>query len=220
MRNVFACLVLAAVFWHCTSDDTGKACTGSVGTYASNTVTDENTSQGLVSVSTDSKCQSFDCITDQGLPSFCSRTCTMSKAAAHAASCTLDSDCSSPAQCYNGVCTDDDCPGGFWCKVVQTVGPLANERFCIQRTGCTNDYDCGHIGVNTCQSLGCYDACDTDTSCTESHRVCVDKSELKCTCNNGSATCPDANLVCTPPGSTTPLAAGDVESLQVCLPKS
>lgn len=223
MKHIAWIAALGFALCHCNSDDTGKACKGSTGTYPSTTVQGENTSQGLVSVSTDAVCNSFNCVTDQGLPSFCSRSCTVAKAASNAKTCAVDSDCAAPAQCdSDGICKNDDCPAGYWCKIVQPVGPYAKQPFCIQRTGCKNDYDCGSIGVNTCQNLGCYDSCDgaPSASCAQPQVVCKPKSELKCACNNNAATCPDANLVCEPPSATAPLAAGAVTSKQVCLPKS
>jgi hypothetical protein len=88
--------------------------------------------------------------------------------------CEEDSDCPSAEHCAAGVCRDDDCPAGFWCKEVQEVGPLVGQRFCVFKDNCTSNFFCEELGKMECRELGCFG------SCKREYWDCQEQPQEKC----------------------------------------
>jgi hypothetical protein len=225
-------LIIVASSWNaaCNVDDTGKLCGEPNVTLASTPVVGEVPVITVVDITRDSNCLTFQCLTHEGLPSYCTRTCKYNTPAQNANSCSADSGCSPPLHCQikpgdsNGVCNDDDCPAGFSCEEVAAVGPLAGTNYCTRQTECQSELDCGDVGNVTCATLGCFGAClyDPSTCGTAPNPLtCVSETALNCTCtapNTALNKCSAANLSCTPPNTQT-FPAGSVTPLPVCLGK-
>lgn len=183
----------------CESDDLGQPC-GTTPELASSPVEGEDPDLEVVRVERDGVCESFQCLTHRGLPPYCTRSCSLSGPDEQPQSCTGDeqcsggmfasgatgrcldgtcaceddSDCPTPKQCADGVCRDDDCPKGYWCKEVQEVGPLVGRRFCVFKDGCTTNFFCEDLGNMECKQLGCFG------SCRREYWDCEEQTNEKC----------------------------------------
>ena len=216
-----ACAALA-----CDSDDVGKACSlDGQPTFVPDPVSGEVPVVELTRIHRDSECETFQCLTHAGLSSYCTRRCEM-ESAGNAKSCSTDSNCTE-GYCLDGQCRDDDCPKGFWCKQIQEAGPLAENRYCVRRSGCEDNFQCENLGEIECRQVGCFDACClssrtcdfdpdlADESGCEFHRlVCLPWDDLGCICPEDDQ---DSDCQCQPTSGGTPWV-GPVEQRGVCLP--
>jgi hypothetical protein len=185
--GLFAAAALLLADVACEKEDLGKAC-GTPPDAVVNPVGGETPTIEVVRVERDSTCDSFQCLTQLGVPPYCTRICKL-EAAPNATSCKADTDCAGapfsgtthpgvcvdgtclcredsqckdPTHCADGACVDDDCPNGFWCERVQDVGPLAKSRYCVYKTGCQTNIQCEDLSNIACNKLGCFDACQRD----------------------------------------------------------
>ncbi len=217
-QPVLLALLLPALFlWACEKNDIGRRCEPDLGNLPPDAVGGEQPVDEIVSVQRNGACESFQCLTHGGYPSYCTRSCTYTSKPEHAKACTEDSDCSKPYHCHDGTCQDDDCPSGFVCSTVQEAGPLKGQLFCVRKEGCDSNFDCEELGEIVCEKLGCLDDTLLDPNASN-HLTCVDKaSELSfCTCPDGEDECDDDALTCVPPGASSPWAAGTVQQRGVC----
>jgi hypothetical protein len=176
--------VIGLLLSACESDDLGQPC-GTTPAPVGTPVEGENPVLEVVRVERDGDCESFQCLTHRGLPPYCTRSCELSETEAEPKSCTSDDqctggmfasgvtgrcidgtcaceeddDCPTAKHCADGICRDDDCPKGYWCKEVQQIGPLAGQRFCVFKDGCTSNFFCEDLGNMECRELGCFGAC-------------------------------------------------------------
>lgn len=212
----FVAVALAA----CAVEDTGKLCNNPNITFPNEPVTGEVPVVEVVGIARDTACETFQCIAHKGLAPYCSRQCTYNAAPANPTACQSDSECAAPKHCHQGVCNNDDCPPGFWCRNVQDVGPLASQLYCVRRDKCKQPSDCGAIGQVSCVVLGCYDVClETQGTCAFHALTCEPKTTLGCECPGGVPTCADADLLCKPPTAPQSWPVGAVRQVGVCLPK-
>ena len=171
----------------CEKESLGNAC-GTPPEPVVNPVGGETPVIEVVRVERDSACESFQCLTQRGVPPYCTRTCKLNAAPEPKScdgdtnctaepfsgtdhpgvcvdgkcTCTDDIQCKEPTHCADGACVDDDCPSGFWCERIQEVGPLANSHYCVYKTGCQTNIQCEDLGNMSCNQLGCFDACLRD----------------------------------------------------------
>jgi len=142
----------------CTTDDIGKRCEAKpTPVIASEPVGGEHPTNEIVAVQRNGSCESFECLSHRGYPAYCTRACAYDTKTAKG-ECTTNADCTRPLHCYLGQCQDDDCPSGFECRPVQTVGPLAGQLFCVQKENCAGNFDCESLGHVDCKKLACFDA--------------------------------------------------------------
>ena len=220
--NSAAAALLAGVLCQCTTDDTGTACTNPNATNISaDTVQGENPVVEVIRLDRDPVCETFNCLTHLGIPSYCTRSCTNNSPPASKVTCSTDSDCKWPLHCNKGVCNDDDCPKGFVCKTIQDVGPLKDQDFCVRRTNCGNDLECENIGTLVCEPLACYDICaETPTAPCALHRyTCNSDKVADCGCVGTSNVCSENSTLQCPPASSGQQPLFTATRHNVCLPK-
>ena len=84
------------------------------------------TSQGfdIVEKDTSFPCDGVICIATVGRGGYCSRECV----------------------------SNDDCPNGFECAIATSLGPFANQTFCVW-TRCEQDTDCGDPWLFQCETV-------------------------------------------------------------------
>ncbi|MEZ4272644.1 MAG: hypothetical protein R3C68_14805, partial [Myxococcota bacterium] len=163
----------------------------------------------VVRMERDGACESFKCLRNRGLPPFCTRSCKLPSASDKNKVCEVNAAdaarrCNAPTYCLvedgaaEGRCVDDDCPDGFWCRQVQETGPLSGEAYCVRREHCSDNFDCENLGSIECATLGCFDRCLNDPTCTFSELVCQRQEQLPCGCENdiSSLNCFDEQLIC------------------------
>lgn len=220
--NSAAVVLLAASLCHCTTDDTGTACTNPNATdISSDTVQGENPVVEVIRLDRDPVCETFNCLTHMGIPSYCTRTCKNNDPPSSKQSCTVDTDCKFPLHCNKGTCNDDDCPKGFVCKTIQDVGPLQNQEFCVRRSNCQGDFECEAIGTLSCEPLSCFDSCaqDPNAACALHRYTCEPDSKADCGCSGNVSVCSEGSTMQCPP----PSAGQPVEFLatrhNICMPK-
>ena len=212
-------------------DDTGTACGNANALYPANAVANEKAVVDPVTFRRDPICQTFQCLTTDGLPPYCTRACKLLPVVKGADGCQTDINCDIGLRCdaNTHLCTADDCPAGFACTVPVGLGNLAHSRVCTRVLNCDKnktpipvnapDIKCQAGGVLACTKVACYDSCpNPSTSCPSPNKECRPQAGLNCTCNIKGIGCPDANLVCQPgtPGQTW--VAGSFTSGSVCLP--
>ncbi len=214
LMGIVSCLGIA-----CSTDDTGRVCESLPTSIGSEPVVGEAATAEIAKLSRDESCQSLQCLSEAGLPAYCTRTCELTEETTALVSCDTDAECASPTYCLDGHCRDDDCPAGFWCRSPFVVGPLSESPLCVRRKDCTSNIDCEGLGRITCVALGCIDQCllDPDT-CTEHSLLCQDRESLPCTCPEelGDA-CSTSELECTLPSASSPLPADAVLHRNVCI---
>ncbi|MBI3180381.1 MAG: hypothetical protein HYZ27_12010 [Deltaproteobacteria bacterium] len=258
-----AVLLLAA---GCETSDLGKPCGSEPSALGDPVVEGESAVVEVVRVERDVNCESFQCLSHRGLHPYCTESCELDEPPHSPKSCTSDgqctggmfannvqghclggrcqcvkdSECVEPLHCFDGVCLDDDCPKGFWCKRVQDVGPLANELFCTFKAGCIENTDCEELGTIECRHLGCFDACLCDAlpeaqaqdlgcadMCTDDtrpepfHRLHCAPLDDVCACEdqNDTLRCAEASLRCPTDVSQPEWDDGAVARIGYCIPK-
>ncbi len=202
----------------CTKDDIGKTChPASVPELPPNPVGGENPVIEVVSLERSSECETFQCLTEGGYASFCTRDCTVDMSSGNA--CTTSADCKAPKHCFEGQCRDDDCPSGFTCQHVQDVGPLANRLFCVYKDHCASNRDCEALGDMKCEKMGCFDSTlllqppDPNAAHT---LTCESRASMtNCQCPDGTQNCTGADLACFNPDATK-WPDGSVDVRDVC----
>ena len=203
----------------CSTEDTGRACESSATPIGLEPVVGEAAVAELAKLSRDETCQSLQCLSESGLPAYCTRTCELEDDSSTSTNCSTDRDCASPSYCLDGTCRDDDCPAGFWCRSPFDVGPLSDSPLCVRRKGCDSNIDCEGLGRISCVALGCFDSCllAPDT-CTEHALICEDRESLPCNCPEElGETCADSELECTPTGASTALEPDAVRHRRICI---
>lgn len=207
----------------CEESDLGEAC-GSAATTLEGTIIDGEAPVGeVVRLERDGACESFKCITHGGLAPYCTDTCTYKTSSSNKA-CAQDGDCPTEESCVGGQCKDDSCPAGFWCRQVQSVGPIASERYCVRQEGCSTNFDCESLGDMECRKVGCLDSCLLAGSPCEVHALtCQPIEELPCRCPGaavaGEGQCTDLELSCQPQDASTSWEVGAVAQRSVCVGK-
>jgi hypothetical protein len=215
LRTAVACCALLGVALGCDDNDVGKLCGLDEPLVDAEPVTDEDPVVEVVGLQRDGVCESFQCLTHAGLPSYCTRECEYDEQT-QAGGCEKDSDCDDENHCFEGVCQDDDCPKGFVCAQVQEVGPLAEQLFCVRRE-CQigKNVDCEDPGKIQCEHLGCLSAKLLDPSSLPL-LTCEPMSSLDdCSCPGGGSGCGDSELVCDPSDADA-WPAGSVEQHGYC----
>lgn len=220
----------------CNRDDTGKLCGSPNVVVPATPVEGEVPVVTVVNITRDANCLTFDCLTQKGLPSYCTKTCSYNTPTTR--TCNTDADCTSGSNglgtnyhCAtfdgNNFCTTDDCPSGFWCNPVATVGPFAGKLYCQRQTGCFKDVDCNAPGDYSCVPYACFGNCLLNPSTcgsAQNQLICEadQSSRLQCNCNGFTDNpnllkCSANQLSCTPTGENI-IPAGDVSPLNVCMP--
>ncbi|MEM6531894.1 MAG: hypothetical protein AAF654_04690 [Myxococcota bacterium] len=237
-RRLFLSAVLLCAATGCNEEDIGEVCGQESAPVAPEPIDGESPVSEVVRLERDRACETFQCITHSGLNPYCTRTCELDTSTNTGEACENDQDCDpvfgdpmANTLCVNNVCIDDDCPNGFACRELQTVGTLAGERFCVRQIGCENNFDCGDVQSLECRRLGCIDSCFLDqaslnqdtlagtVSCpAEADNVltCEPFDSLPCQCLGGGDSCEDAGLVCQPSSFTVPFPTGIVAQRGVC----
>lgn len=220
----------------CNQDDTGKLCGEPNVTVPSQPVEGEVPVVGEVNITRDPNCLTFKCLTQGGLPSYCTKTCNINIPSDKVV-CVTDNDCQTRPHIFgpgyhctlatdgNNYCVNDNCPAGFWCNPVVNVGPYQGQYFCQRQTGCTADVDCNAPGSYACEPWGCFGSClYNPTTCGNgpNQLECQSDYAIGCNCNNANDVktllqCTSSALTCTPPGVNT-FPTGSVTPLNVCLP--
>lgn len=236
-RRLLLTLALAGALG-CNEEDIGEACGQDAPFVAPEPIDGEVPVSEIVRLERDRACETFQCITHSGLNPYCTRSCELDASVNTGESCETDQDCDpvfgdpmGNTLCVNNVCIDDDCPEGFACRELQTVGTLAGQNFCVRKIGCENNFDCEDVQNLECRRLGCIDSCFLDqsslivdtaagsVSCpasAENVLTCEPFNELPCQCIGGGETCEDAALVCQPASIPVPYPSGVVQQRGVC----
>ena len=203
----------------CSADNTGRLCESSATSIGSEPIVGESVTAEVVKLSRDATCQSLQCLSEAGLPAYCTRSCSLQQEDSPTQSCNADNDCPSPSYCLDGTCQDDDCPAGFWCRSPFNVGPLSEKFLCVRRKGCTSNIDCESLGRISCVELGCIDQCLLGPeTCTEHSLLCQDRDTLPCACPEESdEDCTDSDLECTLPEASSPLPSDAVLHRSACI---
>ena len=217
--TVMLTLLVLSLSTGCTSEDTGRACESVPTSIGAEPIVGEAAVAEVAKLSRDETCQSLQCLSEAGLPAYCTRSCQLSLESQPATACTTDSDCPSPTYCLEGSCRDDDCPAGFWCRSPFEVGPLSESPLCVRRKDCTSNIDCEGLGRISCVALGCIDSCLlTPDTCSENTLVCQDRESLPCSCPEDlGASCTTSELECTLPEASSPLAPDAVLHRSICI---
>ncbi|MBC7792192.1 MAG: hypothetical protein H7Z43_00665 [Clostridia bacterium] len=202
----------------------GGACGANAPPLRGEVVEGETAVDELVRIERDGVCNSFQCLTEGGLASYCTELCSYDDSSDTA--CTSDVDCGIREEhCIQGQCKADDCAAGFVCDTVQENGPLASTRYCVRERDCVTNFDCGDVGNVRCETVACLDAClltsgDRNT-CASHYLYCQPRVELTyCLCPGETeptnATCTPSQLTCTPPNGD-PFPAGAVTLRGICV---
>lgn len=212
------CLAFAAGLSACDEHDLGRTCEPRPATpLPSDPIPTEQPLVEEVSIERATECESFQCLTHGGYPSYCTRACSYD--GAPGAECVTNTECNRPEHCYEGRCQDDDCPAGFECRPVQDVGPLAGRLFCVYKEDCGgSNRECEALGEMECRRLGCFDATLESGADSAPHLLtCEDRDALTfCRCPDGGTGCTGEELVCDP-GDGVPWPAGSVDVRDVCM---
>ncbi len=237
MRVLSRPLTLAALagaslcLWGCESDDVGQPCADEEATSIGDTpISGEQPWVEVVRMQRDGACESFKCLRHEGLSPYCTRECEFIEGEEGGGECTTDDDCSGDTNCADeGICRLDDCPAGFKCAGIQTVGPLAEDVYCVRRIDCEENLDCRSLGTIGCVEHACYDRClalASSETCDFHEKVCepVDEflAHIECSCANPTldfTECTDESVLCKATNSPTdPWDPGSAfERLGVCL---
>ncbi|MEC9466550.1 MAG: hypothetical protein VX834_12240 [Myxococcota bacterium] len=203
----------------CTTEDTGRACEASSTAIGLEPIVGEEAIAELANLGRDETCQSLQCLSESGLPAYCTRGCELAELPSSSTSCSTDVDCASPSYCLDGACRDDDCPAGFWCRSPFDVGPLSGTPLCVRRKGCSSNIDCEGLGRISCVALGCVDSCLlSPETCSEHTLVCQDRENLPCSCPEElGETCTTSELECTLPGESAALDPEAVTHRSICI---
>lgn len=221
-----ACIVtslLASGLSACESNDLGEPCGAADSDVVPNPVDGEEPISEVVRLQRDGTCESFQCLTHAGLQPYCTARCEIDDETIGKV-CDSDNDCAGDLTCVEFEdekrCADDDCPTGFACRAVQEIGPLAEQPYCIRKTGCETNLDCEELGKVECRKLGCLDECLLDGfPCPQeanNRLVCEAFETLPCSCNDGSDNCSDDLLTCQPSGALEPWPVSSVAQRGVC----
>lgn len=204
----------------CDEHDVGRPCTArTVDEVPAEPVGGEHPVGENVSVQRDGDCESFQCLVHRGYGPYCTRNCSYKESTKKGA-CATNGECKRPLHCFEGACQDDDCPAGFECREVQETGPLAGQLFCVQKEGCTENYDCEALGDVECRTLACYDqTLRAQEGVTEHLLTCIDETELRSFCfcpeypTNMPLTCQYPTC---DPDTSDPWPENSVEVRRVC----
>lgn len=227
-------ICVASAGFACDDEDVGEPCGDLSTSVGAQPIEDEKPVTEVIRLESDRACETFQCISHSGLSPYCTKSCALDSSVT-LGSCANDRDCdplfgdpTGNTICVDGQCIDDDCPEGFVCRPLQTVGTLAGERVCVRKSGCQNNLDCEDLGAFECRQLGCIDSCfleardeDNDptgtTVCEDDDvnaLVCKPLNELPCTCIGGATSCEDAALQCGPTDALFP--EGTVAQQGIC----
>lgn len=228
-----ATLLLSAIA--CERDDIGTLCGESdLASFVPEPVAGETPIVDVRRLQRDRQCETFQCVTHAGLAPYCTRECRfIAGDSGSPPVCSSDADCEPPNSCYEGLCRDDDCPKGFWCRPIHPTGPLADKRYCLRREGCSANFDCEDLGRIVCREMGCFDTCCRSNAtcefeadaleaggCAFHQLVCESYDGLGCLCSDGTTDCGDADRICRPEDATDQWPAGAVSRLRICIDKS
>ncbi|MEK7706096.1 MAG: hypothetical protein AAB426_14140 [Myxococcota bacterium] len=128
----------------CASDDIGAPCPQLLdGNDAANVDGSRIETPEVVAQDVSFPCEEFICIASGGTSGYCSKKCR----------------------------SNGGCPDGFECRLVQAVGPFANQKLCAWKP-CETRSDCGSIRKSFC----CAPVIDNN----EETRLCSFSNDGKC----------------------------------------
>ena len=226
---IFFLCALLSILWMgitigCTEkDDTGKACGESLTPQPASPVPGETTINEVVILQRDTQCLALHCLEHQGLPAYCTKECNVAPSNSGSPNCQSSEECAPTAYCKDHRCVEDNCAPGFWCQKVQSVGPISTQSFCVRKTDCRTNSDCGELGSVDCIQYGCLDECLLNPECTSHQLLCIPQPELPCVCKEGGASltgaCADEDLICKTPNASENWPVSSVIQQGICTPR-
>jgi len=126
----------------CASNDIGQPCPDLLTDAGTGGASYTETAE-VVAQDVSFPCDEFICIASEGTDGYCSKKCR----------------------------TDAGCPSGFTCRIIQSVGPFATQKFCAWKR-CTNRSDCGSNKSSFC----CYPPIDAN----EELKLCAFSDDPVC----------------------------------------
>ena len=117
-------IALTSTLGACDKHDIGQPCEALLQEQPSASEENRTETQEVVGQSTSFPCEELICIATDGKTGYCSKKCR----------------------------NDSGCPGGFECRVIQTIGEFAGEQFCAWKP-CAIRADCGTVEEFCCSTV-------------------------------------------------------------------